>query len=71
MLFYTVRFSFQINILSDTCFNFKFMFLFQGGHKYGSGGIAFREHDSPQDLAYQGWDYRSNKNAEDIKAGDA
>ncbi|CAH0401563.1 unnamed protein product [Chilo suppressalis] len=43
-----------------------------GGHKYGSGGISFREHDvSPQDLAYQGWEYRNQKNGDDIKAGEA
>ncbi|CAK1541104.1 unnamed protein product [Leptosia nina] len=44
------------------------------GHKYGqpSGGILFRDHESnPQDLAYQGWEYRNKKGSEDIKAGDA
>ncbi|CAH0697213.1 unnamed protein product [Spodoptera exigua] len=43
---------------------------YPGGHKYGSGGgISFREHDvSPQDLAYQGWEYRNKQGAEDIKA---
>ncbi|CAB3222961.1 unnamed protein product [Arctia plantaginis] len=41
---------------------------YPGGHKYGSGGISFREHESPQDLAYQGWDYRNKQGAEDIKA---
>ncbi|CAH0721063.1 unnamed protein product, partial [Brenthis ino] len=43
---------------------------YAGNHynKYGSNGVAFREHDvSPQDLAYQGWEYRS-KNGADIKA---
>lgn len=41
------------------------------GQKYGSGGIAFREHDTnPQDLAYQGWEYRSKNNGEEIKAGE-
>lgn len=43
-----------------------------GGHRYGSGGVAFRDHESsPQDLAYQGWEYRSKKGGEDIKAEDA
>ncbi|GBP35619.1 hypothetical protein EVAR_33822_1 [Eumeta japonica] len=44
---------------------------YPGGHKYGSGGgISFRDHESsPQDLAYQGWEYR-NKGTE-IKAGEA
>ncbi|XP_053619555.1 uncharacterized protein Osi2 [Plodia interpunctella] len=45
---------------------------YPGGHKYGSGGISFREHEhSPQDLAYQGWEYRNKKGTEDIKAEDA
>ncbi|KAJ8709553.1 hypothetical protein PYW08_009557 [Mythimna loreyi] len=45
---------------------------YPGGHKYGSGGISFREHDvGPQDLAYQGWDYRNKQGAEDIKAEQA
>ncbi|XP_068625700.1 uncharacterized protein Osi2 [Battus philenor] len=40
-----------------------------GGHKYGSSGIAFRDHDvSPQDLAYQGWEYRNKNTGEEIKA---
>ncbi|XP_026322978.1 uncharacterized protein LOC113232452 [Hyposmocoma kahamanoa] len=44
---------------------------YPGGHKYGSGGVAFRDHDhSPQDLAYQGWEYRNKKGGEEIKAGD-
>ncbi|XP_072935527.1 uncharacterized protein Osi2 [Epargyreus clarus] len=45
-----------------------------GGHhnKYGSNGVAFRDHDlGPQDLAYQGWEYRNKKNGEDIKAEEA
>ncbi|XP_026492476.2 uncharacterized protein LOC113398108 [Vanessa tameamea] len=47
---------------------------YAGNHynKYGSNGVAFREHDhNPQDLAYQGWDYRNKKGAEDIKAQEA
>ncbi|XP_038219573.1 uncharacterized protein LOC119837866 [Zerene cesonia] len=41
------------------------------GHKYGSG-VAFREHDAnPQDLAYQGWEYRNKKGSDDIKAEEA
>lgn len=48
-----------------------YYFLLPQGHKYGSGGIAFREHDtSPQDLAYQGWEYRNKKDGEEIKAGE-
>ncbi|CAG9569479.1 unnamed protein product [Danaus chrysippus] len=46
---------------------------YAGSHynKYGSNGVAFREHDvTPQDLAYQGWEYR-NKNGADIKAEEA
>lgn len=43
---------------------------YSGGHKYGSGGISFREHESPQDIAYQGWEYRNKKGGEDIKAGE-
>ncbi|KAM3957984.1 DUF1676 domain-containing protein Osi2 [Aphomia sociella] len=49
---------------------------YQQSHTYGSGGhssggISFREHDAnPQDLAYQGWEYRNKKN-EDIKAEEA
>ncbi|XP_028166335.1 uncharacterized protein LOC114357081 isoform X2 [Ostrinia furnacalis] len=43
-----------------------------GGHNYGSGGISFREQDhNPQDLAYQGWEYRNKKGGEDIQAGNA
>ncbi|XP_047512995.1 uncharacterized protein LOC125054895 [Pieris napi] len=44
------------------------------GHKYGqpSGGVLFREHEgNPQDLAYQGWEYRNKKGSDDIKAEDA
>ncbi|XP_028043554.1 uncharacterized protein LOC114253020 [Bombyx mandarina] len=42
---------------------------YPGGHKYSQGGFSFRDHDaSPQDLAYQGWEYRNKKGAEDIKA---
>lgn len=43
--------------------------LFQGNTYGAGGGVAFREHDvSPQDLAYQGWEYRNKKGGEDIKA---
>ncbi|CAK1594322.1 unnamed protein product [Parnassius mnemosyne] len=43
-----------------------------GGHKYGSNGVAFRDHElSAQDLAYQGWEYRNKKQGEEIKAEEA
>ncbi|CAG9138560.1 unnamed protein product [Plutella xylostella] len=42
-----------------------------GPQKYGASGVAFRDDSGAQDLAYQGWEYRNKKGAEDIKAGDA
>ncbi|CAH2059552.1 unnamed protein product, partial [Iphiclides podalirius] len=42
---------------------------YPGGNKYGSNGVAFRDHDlSAQDLAYQGWEYRNKNGGEEIKA---
>ncbi|XP_063629634.1 uncharacterized protein LOC134801041 isoform X1 [Cydia splendana] len=43
-----------------------------GGGGYGSGGVAFRDHESQaQSLAYNGWEYRNKKGGEDIKAEQA
>lgn len=59
----------EVNTNSENIKSSVIQSFFQGGNKYGSNGIAFRDHDvNPQDLAYQGWEYRNKNGGEEIKA---